>query len=426
MRRLAERVAPMDEHELRPTPAKPPAAPAGALSPGPVGAPHLTFGTDPAAQLRWAQKMETLGRLSAQLAHEVNNQVTLMLGRTALVLQRDEGDGASRAEVEELHRAAQQVARLMRRWQTLGRRESPARRRLDLNALVGDTLAAFAVVLGGGIKLTSELRARRPCVVAERGQLDHVLLNLLFNARDALGGRGALTVRTAEVELHGLAGDFLMPFAPGPYLALSVGDTGCGMDRVTLARVFEPYFTTKGSGKGSGLGLPTVWEIVRECGGTIQVSSAPGQGTVFTVYLPQAPDETAPAVPLSPRQARKTVLVVEDDDPVRSLLREVLRRQGYVVLEACDGVAALELADSNELPIDLLVSDFLLPSLSGPELGRALRSRFPALRVLYVSGYPSAEAAGAEPTEPGDRCLQKPFNPAALAALARRQLGDAN
>jgi CheY-like chemotaxis protein len=348
-----------------------------------------------------------------------------MLGRTTLVLQRGEDEGATRAEVEELHRAAQQVARLMRRLQMLGRREPTVRRRLDLNALAADTLTAFAVVLDEGVELVTDLRAARPWVVADRGQLEHVLLNLLFNARDALACRGRLTVRTAQADLRGLSGDFLMPFAPGPHVALSVADTGCGMDRVTLARIFEPYFTTKGPGKGSGLGLHNVWETVRESGGTLQVTSTPGQGTIFTVYLPQATDEpAAPAPP--PRPNRKTVLVVEDDDPVRSLLREVLRRQGYAVLEACDGRAALELAGSHGGPIDLLVSDCLLPHLSGAELARGLRRRFPDLRVLFVSGYPSAEAAGVEPTDPDDPFLQKPFNPAALVALASRLLGTGN
>jgi CheY-like chemotaxis protein len=420
MHRLAELVAPMDEHDEPLTEeATPPPVP------GPVGAPHLALGPDAAGRLRWAQKMETLGRLSARVVHEVNNQVTLMLGRTTLVLQRDENEGATRAEVEELHRAAQQVARLMRRLQMLGRREPTVRRRIDLNALAADTLTAFAVVLDEGVELTTDLRAARPWVVADRGQLEHVLLNLLFNARDALAGRGRLTVRTAPADLRGLSGEFLMPFAPGPHVALSVADSGCGMDRVTLSHIFEPYFTTKGPGKGSGLGLHNVWEAVRESGGTLQVASAPGQGTVFTIYLPLAADEpAAPAPP--PRTARKTVLVVEDDDPVRALLREVLRRQGYAVLEACDGRAALAQADAHGGPIDLLVSDCLLPHLSGAELARRLRRRLPDLRVLFVSGYPSAEAAGAEPTDPADPFLQKPFNPTALAALARRLLGHGN
>ena len=206
---------------------------------------------------------------------------------------------------------------------------------------------------------------------------------------------------------------------------VTVSDNGPGIPEPLRARIFEPYFTTKGPGKGSGLGLHNVWETVRESGGTLQVTSAPGQGTVFTVYLPQAADE-APAPAPAARPARGTVLVVEDDDPVRALLREVLRRQGYAVLEACDGRAALELAGSHGGPIDLLVSDCLLPHLSGAELARGLRRRFPDLRVLFVSGYPSAEAAGVEPTDPDDPFLQKPFNPAALVALASRLLGTGN
>ncbi len=425
MQRLAELMAPMDHHDGPLTQATLPAGPAsaGSDSPGPLGTLHLAFGADPAEQLRWAQKMETLGRDTARMVHEVNNQVTLMLGRTTLILQRAESDGANRAEIEELHRAAAQVARMMHGWQLLGRREPPARRRLDLNALVAETTTAFAVLLDEGIRVATEFRAARPWVLADRGQVQQVLLNLLSNAHDALAGSGALTVWTTEVELSGLAGNYLMPFTPGPHVAFAVRDTGSGIDRVTLARMFEPYFTTKELGKGTGLGLHNVWEIVRENGGTLQVTSALGKGSVFTVYLPQAPEETA-ASPSPNRLARKTVLVVEDDDPVRALLREILRRQGYSVLEACDGRAALELAEGHDEPIDLLVSDCLLPNYSGAELVRRLRERIPALRVLFVSGYPSSEAAGAEATDPRDPFLQKPFRPATLATLVRRLLAN--
>jgi CheY-like chemotaxis protein len=412
-------MASMDEHDDEPrTQTPPPPAPGGA--PGPLGAPHLARGSDAAAQLRWAQKMEALGRLAAQLAHEVNNQVTLMLGRTRLVLQRGGTEGATRGEVEELHHAAEQVARLMRQWQRLGRREPPARQRLDLNALAADTLAAFRVVLDPGIDLITDFRAARPWVLADRGQVEHALLNLLFNARDALAGAGTLTVRTADVELRGPAGNYLLPFTPGPHVLVSVRDTGCGMDPATLARMFEPYFTTKAPDKGTGLGLNNVWEIIQESGGTLQVASAPGQGTVFAVYLPRAP-EAAPPAATPPGPA--TVLVVEDEGSVRTLLREVLRREGYSVLVASDGRAALELADAHPGSIDLLVSDCALPQFSGAELARRLRARRPDLRVLFISGYPSAEAAGAGPVDPGDPFLQKPFTPAALTDLVRDLLG---
>ena len=415
---LAEPTAPVAERNQEP-PARAPAGP-----PAPVGAPHAPFGADPAAQLRWAQKVEALGRLTARVAHEVNNQATLMLLRTASVLERGEG-GASRGEVQELHRAAERVARLMRQWLSLGRRAAPAPRRVDLNALLAEMAATVELALDDGISLVTDLRAGPACVLADRGGLEHVVLNLALNARDAMAGAGTLTLRTANVELRGPAGDYLLPFTPGPHVMLSVRDSGCGMDRATLARIFEPYFTTKGPGRGTGLGLHNVWEVVRECGGTLQVSSAPGQGAVFAVYLPLARDAAEPAPPPArpaPRAARETVLVVEDDGSVRALLREVLSRQGYTVLEACDGRAALSLAGAYAGPIHLLVTDCVLPHLSGDELAWRLRGRLPALKVLYVSGYPPAEADLPADAGSGAAFLEKPFTPAALTALVRELL----
>jgi CheY-like chemotaxis protein len=391
----------------------------------PLGAPHLAFGADPAAHFRWAQKLEALGRLTARVAHEVNNQVTLMLLRTASVLERGSTGGASRAEVEELHRAADRVAGLMRQWLALGRRAAPAPRQIDLNALAAEMATTIDVALDDGITLLTDFRANPAWVLADRGGLEHVILNLALNARDALAGSGTLSLRTANVELCGPAGDFLLPFVPGPHVMLAVRDSGCGMDPATLARIFEPYFTTKGPGKGTGLGLHNVWEIVCENGGTLQVASAPGQGSVFAVYLPQAreraEESAAPARP-APRPARESVLVVEDEDSVRALLREVLSRQGYTVLEACDGRGALAVASTSAGPIHLLITDCVLPYITGTELAHRLRGRFPALKVLYVSGYPPAEPELPDYVDPGTAFLEKPFTPAALTALARELL----
>jgi signal transduction histidine kinase/CheY-like chemotaxis protein len=425
MQQLAGRVAPMAEHDeqlLRHSLPPPEPSSAGGTSSA-LGGPHRAFAGDTVAQLRWAQKMETLGRLTARVVHEVNNQVTLMLNRTRLVLQREGPQLASRAEVEELNRAAENVARLMRQWQTLGRREPPARRPLDLNGLVAETFGVFSLALDAGIARVIDLRAAQPWVLSDRGQMETVILNLLFNARDAMGGSGRLTLRTTNVELRGSDDDFLLPFTPGPHVRLTVRDTGSGIERATLARIFEPYFTTKAPGKGTGLGLHNVLEIVRESGGTLQVSSTPGEGSLFAVYLPQAPEPAAAPPRTAPRQAKATILVVEDEDSVRALLHELLRRQGYAVLEARDGRAALQVADAHAGTIDLLVTDCLLPHLSGAELAREMRDRFTALRVLFVSGYPASEAALFAGIDPGDPFLQKPFTPAALSGLVREVLG---
>jgi CheY-like chemotaxis protein len=388
-----------------------------ARAPVSLGAPHVAFGADPAAQDRWAQKMEALGRFAPGVAHEVNNQVTLILLRTAAMLERGGEAGASRAEVEELHRAAQRVAGLMRQWQLLGRRAAPAPRRTDLNALLGEMTTMIGVALGDGIRVEADFSASPAWVLADRGGLEHVILNLALNARDALAGSGTLTLRTGNEELCGPAGEYLLPFVPGPHVLLEVRDSGCGMDRATRARIFEPYFTTKEPGKGTGLGLHNVREIVRESGGTLKVTSAPGRGAAFTVYLPQAREGAA-------APGKEAVLVVEDEDSVRALLREVLGRQGYTVLEACDGRAALAVASAFASPIHLLITDCVLPYVTGTELARRLRGRFPGLKVLYVSGYSPAEAEFPDYVDPGTAFLEKPFTPAALTALARELLSS--
>lgn len=429
MHLLAEPVTPMTNHEDKPlthTALGPGPAHAAAGAPPSLGAPHLAFGADPAAQLRWAQKIEAIGRLTSRVVHEINNQVTLMLGRTALMLQRGEGPPAGRGDVEELHRAAERIARLMRQWLTLGRKDAPASGRLDLNALLAEMVGMLDVGLGEDIELVADFAAAPAWVLADRGHLEQVILNLVLNARDAMAGAGTLTLRTANVELGGAGGNFLMPFTPGPHVMLSVRDTGAGMDRATLAHVFEPYFTTKGPGKGSGMGLHHVWEIVREGGGTLEVASDPGRGTVFAVYLPQAregADTAATPVRLAPRPGQETILVVEDEESVRALVREVLSRQGYTVLEACDGRAALELAGAYTGPVHLLVTDCVLPHVNGGELARRLTARHPALKVLLISGYPPTEGALPGDADPDAPFLQKPFTPAALTSTVRELLG---
>jgi signal transduction histidine kinase/CheY-like chemotaxis protein len=416
MQQAIEMLPPLAEHDQQPV-----RLPARG---SPLGSPHSAFPGDPVARVRGGQTPEVVSRLAAGLAHEVNHQLALMLHRTRVLLQRGSA-GASRSELEELNRTAEHMDRLLRQMRTLDHGELPARRPADLHALVTQTVGAFAVELDADRSVVTELGAVRPWVLADAGQVEQILLNLLFNARDALAGSGTITVRTANVELSASGRNHMMPCPPGPYVQLSVRDTGCGMDRATQARIFEPYFTTKPRGQGSGLGLAIVWEIVCEHGGTLHVASAPGQGTVFSVYLPLArEDRHAPVAPgrAAPRPGSKTVLVVEDEDSVRSLLRELLRRQGYTVLEACDGREALQVAGRHAGPIHLLISDCLLPHLSGAELAGRLRPCYTDLRVLYVSGYPAAEAAEVAGIDPSVPFLQKPFSAAALADQVRELL----
>jgi len=428
IRRLPELVALTAHHnEQLSGPALPSLGPTHTISGGlaALGGPHRPFDADSSAQLRWAERMEALGRLGARLAHEVNNQMMLILGRARLVLQRGQSEGASHAEVEELYRAAEHVAHLVRQWQMLGRRNAPARRRLDLNNLLQGVVGAFRVALDENIDLLTDFDADHPWILTDCGEIEHILLNLLFNARDALAGRGTLTVRTANTELRGSSRGWLMPFTPGPFVMFSVRDTGCGMDQATLRHIFDPYFTTKGPGKGTGLGLHTVWEIIRENGGTLQVSSTPGEGTFFAVYLPQAPAE-AEVIRRPVRRAlqpeKATILVVDDENSVRALLREVLQRQGYTVLEASDGRAALQLMETRGAGIDLLICDCELPQMPGGELARRLRARYPELAVLHVSGYTAGEIAGSGCVAPDDAFLEKPFATGTLTARVRELL----
>jgi CheY-like chemotaxis protein len=283
-------------------------------------------------------------------------------------------------------------------------------------------------LLGSDIALVTRLASGAAAVHADPGQIEQVVMNLAVNARDAMPTGGRLVIETAVVELDETAVRDDPTVRPGCYVMLAVRDTGVGMDPQTQARIFEPFFTTKDVGKGTGLGLATVYGIVRQSGGLIRVESEPGQGTTFRVYLPQV-DEAAAAVEagtVAPRPAgaprgSEVVLVVEDSDPLRAFGREVLELQGYTVLDAPNGLAALEMAVSHEERIDLLVSDVVLPGMNGRELAGRLTSQRPLLKVLFTSGHP-AEVLERYGIEAGDSYLQKPFTLDSLARKVREVL----
>jgi CheY-like chemotaxis protein len=369
--------------------------------------------------------MEAVGRLAGGIAHDFNNLLTAINGYSELLLQRLEGgDPALRADVEEIRRAGERAANLTRQLLAFSRRQELQPRVLDLNQLVRDAQGILIAAAGPGIQLSLELEPSLWRVRADPSGLEQVLLNLLINARDAMPAGGVVRMRTAnrrheEAARRGVS-------AQGDFVVLEVSDSGHGMSAETRERVFEPFFTTKGPGKGTGLGLATVYGIVQQSDGHIEVDSSPGKGASFRVFLPriaqQAAEVRVERVVASGPAGAETVLLVEDEETVRSLAREVLVRRGYRVVEARDGVEALELLDDGPTSVGVVVSDLIMPRLGGVELGRRLRARFPGLPVLLMSGY--ADGAGVQVLreEPGRPFLKKPFTPEALANAVRAAL----
>ncbi|HWK26691.1 MAG TPA: response regulator [Solirubrobacter sp.] len=352
-----------------------------------------------------SQKLESVGRLAGGIAHDFNNLLTGVIGFSELALARMGPDDPMRTLVEEARRAGERATELTQRLLAFGRRQTLRPRPLDLNAVVGGLEPLLARLIGAQVELVFEL-AGEPCpLVADRGQLEQVVMNLAINARDAMDGRGRLTIAVG---------------AEPDAVRLAVTDTGTGMDAETRAQIFEPFFTTKPEGKGTGLGLSTVFGIVQQSGGTIAVESAVGRGTTFVIRLPRGGDVAAAAA--EPRAkavaARGTgrVLVVEDDESVRALLRGVLVSAGYDVRLAADPAEALAGPDA-----DLVITDMLMPGMNGRELAERLLDRAPGVRVLFISGYTGEDLA----LDDGVRFLPKPFTPSELLEQVRAILDDA-
>jgi two-component system cell cycle sensor histidine kinase/response regulator CckA len=378
-----------------------------------------------ADQLRQAQKMDAIGRLTGGIAHDFNNLLTAMNGYSDLVLAEMAADDPLRADVAEIRAAGERAAALTRQLLVLGRRQAPAPRVLDLNDLVAELDPVMRRLVGEHIEYAT-LPSGEPClIVADPGQIELVVLNLVINAREAMPSGGRVTVETALAVRHEDQPGEVGPLPPGRYAMVAVNDTGIGMDEETRTRVFEPFFTTKEAGKGAGLGLATAWGIVDQSGGTIWVESEPGQGSSFRIYLPavDAPSATPPEPILGqlPR-GTETILVVEDEDTVRVLIGEVLRRQGYVVIDASEPASAFAVAERHAGRLDLLISDIVMPGESGPSFARRLVASQPGLRVLFVSGYADEALASHGILEAGGRFLEKPFTPADLARRVREVL----
>ncbi len=377
---------------------------------------------DTSEQLRQSQKMEAIGRLAGGIAHDFNNLLTVMTGFNELLREQLAATDPLRGLADEVAKAGERAAALTQQLLAFSRRQVLAPQVLDLNAVVEDMDRMLRRVIGEDVELKLALAPDLAPVEADPGQLQQVILNLAVNARDAMPQGGTLTLETANAAI-GTNGRGGAAGAAASAVLLTVRDTGCGMDADTLSHIFEPFFTTKAPGTGTGLGLATVYGVVQQSGGHIEVASQPGQGTTFRVYLPAAGASAAagdsPADPATTASGGETILLVEDDDQVRDLARRVLEAKGYVVLEASHPEAGLRTAEERGDAIDLLLTDVIMPGMSGRELADRIAVRNTQLPVLYLSGY-TDEAIGHHGVDADGRTLlHKPFTPSALATTVR-------
>jgi PAS domain S-box-containing protein len=385
---------------------------------------------DSEEQLRQSQKMEAVGRLAGGIAHDFNNLLTAIASNSDLALADLPADHPVREEIEEIRRAATRASALTKQLLAFSRKQVLRPKVLRLNDIVLDAERMLRRIVTENVSLVTALEPDLGFVRADPGQLAQVLVNLVVNARDAMPDGGLVTLGTANVEVGAAVGSDADELPPGPYVTVFVSDSGTGMDADTRARIFEPFFTTKGPGKGTGLGLSTVYGIVKQSGGAIQVESIPGGGSTFSIYLPrvtEAPDEVtrkSGSFPVLPA-AGETVLVVEDEAIVRDIACRILERQGYRVLEAEHGRAALLLSDQCAEPIDLVLTDVVMPEMGGRELAEHLRARRPQLKVLFMSGYTEHVVTRHGVMLAGAGFIAKPFAGGTLARQVRALLDEA-
>jgi PAS domain S-box-containing protein len=376
--------------------------------------------------LRQSQRLESVGRLAGGVAHDFNNVLTAIFGYADLLAEELPADSPGREDLLEIRTAAERAAGLTRQLLAFSRQQVLQPVVLNMNDVVENLQKMLTRLIGADVVLQARLSPDLRNIRADAGQLEQVIVNLIVNARDAMPGGGKLTIETANAELGEAYADAHRPVVPGRYVMLAVSDTGTGMDAVTKARLFEPFFTTKTAGKGTGLGLATVYGIVKQSGGYIWVYSELDHGTTFKVYLPQveAPAEAVrePATTTGTPVGTETVLLAEDDALLRPLTRELLVKLGYRVLEASDSAAALAAARAHPGEIHLLISDVVMPGESGVQLARQIMADRPRLRVLYVSGYTDEAVVGHGLLAAGVDFLQKPFTPAGLARKVRQVL----
>ena len=381
------------------------------------------------ARLRKAQMMEAVGRLAGGVAHDFNNLLTSIKGITHLLLDDMPEDHAMRADIEEIRRAADRAATLTNQLLAFGRKQVLRPRVLDLNATLESRVRSLSRLLGDAIELTTDFEAGLGYVDVDASQIAQVVLNLVLNARDAMPQGGRITLRTRNAEVDRAAARRIgVEMRPGPFVVLEVQDTGTGIPPENLDLIFEPFFTTKHPAAGVGLGLSTVYGIVKQSHGHVAVESEQGAGTTFRVFLPRThstPEADVPSAPASAAQVSETLLLVEDEESVRRLARKILERKGYRVIEAGNGEEALERIAALDEPLDLIVTDVVMPRMSGAELARTLRDRGLRVPVLFMSGYADDSRVINDIAAARGTFLEKPFTPDALLRRVRTTL-DAN
>src|SRR5579872_4495964 len=379
-------------------------------------------------QLQQSQKMEAIGRLAGGVAHDFNNLLMVISGYSEFLLDRLGSDPTLRAPAQEIASAAGRASTLTRQLLAFSRKQMLAPKILDLNSVVTENLKMLTRMIGEDIELVMTPAAELGAVRADAGQIEQVIMNLAVNARDAMPSGGKLMIETSNVSLDEEYARIHAPLKPGNYVMLAISDTGAGMDSETQSHIFEPFFTTKGP-KGTGLGLSTVYGIVKQSGGYIWVSSDPGKGTTFEIYLPRIAEtiESAAAIPVAAESApiepgTETILLVEDEANLRYLARQFLEKQGYRVIEAADGAVAMQIAVAHEGVIHLLLTDVIMPGMNGRELAQRMAEIRPNTKVLYMSGYTENVIGRNGTLDAGIRLLQKPFTLRDLNSRVREVL----
>jgi two-component system cell cycle sensor histidine kinase/response regulator CckA len=388
---------------------------------------HLEDRRELEDQLRHAQRLEAVGRLAGGVAHDFNNLLSVIIGYSDFALARA-ADDELRRDVEQIRKSADRAALLTRQLLVFSRRQKVEPSLLDLNDLVSNLDKMLRRLIGEDIDLQLTLHDGSLRVTADAGQMDQVLMNLAVNARDAMPHGGRLMIETSDIDIDQV-GPLLPPeIQRGRYARITVSDTGVGMDKQVQEHIFEPFFTTKEAGKGTGLGLSMVYGLVRQNSGHVWFHSAPGEGTSFAIYLPlsgaaAAESTRAPVARRRPRFGCGSVLLAEDYGPVRSLAAEILKNHGYSVVAVCDGAEALAAVRRCEIPFELLLTDVVMPGMSGRELAEHLLRESPQTRILYMSGYSEDPILRARGLPGGTMLIQKPFTADSLIHAVEAAMG---